>query len=133
MVQAVPSNCFPTFTRPNFGEIYIKIPHNSEDHIEEPRVFTHTHTQKGGDCYCISQHIWATLLRKNIQKNPLIPKDHISMDHEFCNRQLFTSCMHLLFFPHSTSHNENSCMISEKPKEYVSKGIMMGLSTMYIK
>jgi hypothetical protein len=62
-----------------------------------------------------------------------IPKDHISMDHEFCNRQLFTSCMHLPFFPHSTSHNENSCMISEKPKEYISKRIMMGLSTMYIK
>jgi hypothetical protein len=39
MLQAVPSNSFPTFTRPNYGEIYIKIPHNSEDHTEEPRVF----------------------------------------------------------------------------------------------
>jgi len=39
MEQAVPSNSFPTVTRPNYGEIYIKIPHNSEDHTEEPRVF----------------------------------------------------------------------------------------------
>jgi hypothetical protein len=39
MVQAVPSNSFPTVTRPNHGEIYIKIHCNSEDHTEEPQVF----------------------------------------------------------------------------------------------
>jgi hypothetical protein len=106
MVQAVPSNSFPTVTWPNYGKIYIKIPQNSEDHTKEPRVFQ----QK-----IIATALHNTLLRNNIQKISSCPRiTHLWTMNSA--RQLFLSCMHLPFFCHSTSHKANSCTISEKPK-----------------
>jgi len=116
-VHAVPSNSFSTVTRPNYGEIYIKISHNSEDHTEEPWVFLNKKWLQLHFTIYLGHIIeeWYT-------KNPLMPKDHTSMDHEFCNRQLSLSCMHLPFFRHSPSHEANSCTISKKPNDMSIRG-----------
>ena len=103
MVQAVPRNSFPTFTRPNYGEIYIKIPDNSEDHTEEPRVFNKKLLQLHFTTYL------GHFIEERYTKNPLMPKDHTSMDHEFCNRQVFFLILHVsTIFPPLYRGNDKS-------------------------
>jgi hypothetical protein len=64
MVQALPSNSFPTVTRPNYGEIYMKIPQNSEDHTEELQVFQQKITVIA--LHNISgPHYWGTIYKKS--------------------------------------------------------------------